>query len=115
MPDIQTKLAARLKSDDALERCGFVTKRGRIIELKNVADKPEDQFRIAPADTLKYLQRGDVVATWHTHPRSSPNLSGEDYECFLRWDDLDHYVVGRREGEIKVVRYFVEDGLVVQE
>lgn len=113
MQDIQTKLAARLKADDAKERCGFVLTGGKIVELTNTSPDPENQFRINPADTIAHMKKG-VTATWHTHPTSTPNLSGEDYQCFLNWDDLDHYVIGRRDEKVHVERYAVEDGMVVQ-
>jgi proteasome lid subunit RPN8/RPN11 len=107
--DIKSKLKAHLKPDDKHERCGFVTKRGRVVEVSNVAANPENAFKIDPSETIKWLDRG-IVATWHTHPHGSANLSGEDYSCFLTWDDLQHYVVGQDH----VALYTVEDGLVVQ-
>lgn len=109
MTDIKSKLAAHLKAHDTEERCGFVTQRGRVIEVRNVASDPTKAFRIDPKETIKWLAKG-AVATWHTHPHTDSNLSGEDYSCFLLWDDLTHYVVSRDH----VATYVVEDGLVVQ-
>lgn len=113
MADIVTKLAPLLKEGDTEERCGFVTKRGRIVHVPNIADDPKAAFRIDPAATLSWLEKG-AVATWHTHPYTTANLSGEDYECFCVWDNLVHYVIGRRNNQIEVATYRVEDGLVVQ-
>lgn len=110
MIDIKSKLTPRLKTTDKNERCGFVTERGRVVEVPNVAEDPSNSFRIDPKETLKWTAKG-VVATWHTHPHTDPNLSGEDYSCFLNWPDLKHYIVGREDVKL----YVVEDGLVVQE
>lgn len=113
MADIKSKLLPLLKEDDTEERCGFITKRGRIVHVKNVADDPQRQFKIDPADTIKWTESG-AVATWHTHPYTSNCLSGEDYDCFLAWDNMVHYVIGRRQGKVCVAEYHVEDGLVIQ-
>lgn len=112
MNAIAQKLANRLARDDVKERCGFVTKRGRIIECVNSAENPEEGFRIDPKVVLQNLDK--VVATWHTHPKTDPNLSGEDFRCFLSWPNLDHYIIGRRDGEVIVLKFVVDDGIVIQ-
>ena len=53
------------------ERCGFVLLGGEIIEVPNIAKEPEDNFEIAHEDIEKY--QGEIVASWHTHPRGSAN------------------------------------------
>jgi len=113
VPDITSKLAACLQDGDTLERCGFITARGRVVEVKNVAEDPTVGFRVAAADTLKWAEK--ARGTWHTHPDSDANLSEEDYAGFSQWPSLRHYIVGRRDGAVEVRCYVVRDGLVVNE
>lgn len=113
MRGIKQKLSEVLLEDDAAERCGFISKKGDVIEVTNIAADPTEQFKIDPGLVVKYVDQG-VVATWHTHYKGDPNLSGEDMACFLSWPSLDHYVVGRRDGEVHVVKYGVKNGFVLQ-
>lgn len=113
MRDIVDKLKDRLLPGDTKERCGFISKRGRIVELVNTHETPEVAFKVPAKDVLDAIEKGHV-ATWHTHPKSDPNLSGEDYECFCAWDDMVHYIVGRRDKQVVVTKYAVEDGILVQ-
>lgn len=114
MPDIQTQLAAKLRDGDDRERCGFVTRAGKVVEVPNIAQDPSQQFKMDPKTVLEHVRKG-ATATWHTHTTTDANLSGEDYACFLNWDDLLHYVIGRRNGTVRVKSYAVENGLVVQQ
>lgn len=113
MPDIKTKLAGKLVIGEQQERCGFVTKWGRVIEVDNVSPSPTTQFKISPTDIIHWSKKG-AVATWHTHPNSDPNLSGEDSACFHAWDDMVHYVIGVRDGLTLVLKYAFDDGVLVQ-
>jgi len=102
-----------LQPDDENERCGFLLKDGTIVEITNVATEPRVSYEMDAAEALPYIEAGTVAATWHTHPDGDANLSGDDYEGFLRWPDLDHYVIGRA-GDDVIVRWFhVDDGLVI--
>lgn len=92
------------KYDPKVERVGFVLKTGEIVEVENVCVNPEEGFDVKGEDILKYALH--AYATWHTHPKSDNNLSANDYETFLSWPDLDHFIVGT-DG---VRRYVVEDG-----
>jgi proteasome lid subunit RPN8/RPN11 len=85
-----------------LERCGFILKDGSIVEMPNVHKDTQAGFKIAPEDILKYEE--GVAATWHTHPVTGPNLSPEDYRCFLDWPNWSHFIVCRD----KVWGYYVE-------
>lgn len=90
------------------ERCGYIRKGGKVIEVTNHCNEPEEGFEFGADDILSMLNEG--IATWHTHPGQSSNLSAQDYEGFLNFPDLKHYIVGN-DG---VRCYHVEDGLILQ-
>lgn len=104
-------LETLLQPGDAAERCGFILKDGTIVEIKNVAPQPNEGYEMDPVEMLPHLD--DAVATWHTHPDTDPNLSGDDYSGFLSWPDMEHVIIGQRNGQNVVTRYKVEHGLVV--
>lgn len=91
----------------SVERCGFVLKDGSFVELINTHEDTQNGFRINSADILKYEET--VAATWHTHPRTSANLSLEDYKCFLAWPNWYHFIVTRD----TVQGYYVEQNRVL--
>ena len=70
------------------ERCGLITKGGKLVEIDNIHDTPELGYRMDPKQVLAHLD--DAIATWHTHPDSDPNLSQEDYAGFSQWPRLKH-------------------------
>lgn len=107
-------LETLLTPDAVDERCGFVLKDGTAVEVANIHANPSVGYEMDPVAALKVMETGDVVATWHTHPDSDPNLSGEDYSGFLSWPDLEHAIIGWRDGKVVVARFKVEDGLVMQ-
>lgn len=102
---VKVELSSLLKADDAEERCGLVLASGEIVETSNIAAQPQYSFEIPPEDMV----REGVVATWHTHPGQSANLSHEDYAGFLNWPTLEHHIIGT-DG---VRSYRVVDGLIV--
>lgn len=71
------------------ERCGVVLVTGEVVELENTHPEPETSF----AMPYERVAAPEVIATWHTHPRTGPNLSMEDYKAFMQFPDLRHYVV----------------------
>lgn len=76
-----------------LEHCGVILKSGEIVELPNNHPNPENFFMIME----EHLLNPEVVATFHTHPKSGPNLSVEDYFAFQGYPELLHYIVSRDE------------------
>lgn len=88
------------------ERVGFVMSRNKVVEVENIHDNPAEGFRVSGEDIAKHV--GKAKATWHTHPGQSCNLSFEDYQTFLNWPTLRHYIIGT-DG---VAEYYVEDGEV---
>ena len=95
------QLLEKLEGD--LERVGFVLKDGEVVEVTNHSETPEVAFRVSMEDIEKY--ENDAIATWHTHPGSSKNLSVSDFYTFLSWPHLDHYIVGVN----GVQRYYVDE------
>lgn len=93
--------------DPLVERVGFILKSGEVIEVQNICEKPEEGFDVSGEDIAKYGL--DAIATWHTHPNASNNLSMNDHEMFLNWPELSHYIVGTN----GVRCYVVEDGEVL--
>lgn len=107
-------LEHQLRPNDLHERCGVVLEDGTILELTNIAEEPAGSFEIDPTELLEQLETGRVKATWHTHIDSGPNLSGADYDGFLAWPELEHFVIGREAGQVAVAKFVVEDGLVLR-
>jgi proteasome lid subunit RPN8/RPN11 len=106
-------LETLLLASDTEERCGVLLKDGSIVEIENLAEDKENSYDMNPAPIVPLLEADAVAATWHTHPNGDCNLSGEDYKGFLSWPDLEHIIIGRRDGEVIVTRYRIEDGLVL--
>lgn len=107
MPDTTSLLTP----EGTPERCGILTKDGEILELTNCHDDPLRGFRVSPLDIITHFD--NAVATWHTHPGADPNLSEEDYAGFMQWPDLEHHIIGVRDGQPLVIRYAVEEGVLV--
>lgn len=104
-------LISLLSPNHLNERCGLIID-GEIVEITNIHEKPDNGFRMDPAEMLIHM--GSATATWHTHPVSDPVLSEADYEGFCQWPDLVHHIVGVRDGEPTVETYKVLNGLVIK-
>jgi len=81
-------------SESGNERGGFITKDGIIVEVENIHQNKEDYFMFS-CDDLDKLDDENVLATFHTHPNKSANLSKEDYDAFVNWEKLLHFIVGK--------------------
>lgn len=91
------------------ERVGVILKSGEIIEAENIHPNPDEGFDVSAEVLVKY--DGEIVGAFHTHPSSTSNLSADDYQGFLNWPDLLHFIIGS-DG----VRCFrVRDGVVFNE
>ena len=89
--------------DPTLERCGTIDVNHQIVEVENQSKNPEFTFAFMMED----LENG-AIATWHSHPTTSANLSIDDYRFFQSWPEMLHFIVG-----IDEVRcYQVHDGIV---
>lgn len=71
------------------ERCGVLLACGTIAEMPNLHPSPMEGFAFDAA----VLGSPEIVATWHTHPRTSPNLSREDYHMFKQYPHLGHFII----------------------
>ncbi len=87
------------------ERVGFISSGGAIVECENIAQDPVYGFAVSGCDILAHL---DAVATWHTHPGASSNLSMDDHSAFLNFPDMKHFIIGS-DG---VRCYEVRDGVI---
>lgn len=87
---------------DGDERCGIITAEGEVTECQNLAKEPDDRFLFQEED-LKH-----AAATWHTHPKSSANLSLPDFYFFKSWPEINHFIVSSTE----VRCYSTFDGLL---
>ncbi len=81
----------RFYAEAGPERVGFVLEH-QIIEIQNMSQAPESSFMISANDRHQYDSQ--IRATWHTHPNQSCNLSGEDYESFMDWPEVYHFIIG---------------------
>lgn len=78
-------------SNSGKERGGYVTS-DSVVECENSSE--DDNFYIPDYNTLDKMSEEDVVATFHTHPSKSANLSKEDFSSFQNWGHLLHFIVG---------------------
>ncbi|WP_273860753.1 hypothetical protein [Photobacterium sp. GSS17] len=76
------------------EHCGFITEYC-VVEVSNCAIDPKTHFEISEDDVELYLDA--AVATWHSHPESSANLSLEDHALFAEIRDCRHIIVSPTE------------------
>ncbi|RWB08776.1 MAG: hypothetical protein EOQ39_18815 [Mesorhizobium sp.] len=95
------------KYDEAVEHVGFILKSGKVIEVANICENPEEGFDVSGEDIALYALT--AKATWHTHPKADFNLSANDFNTFRNWPEMDHYIIGTN----GVRKYIVEDGEVL--
>lgn len=82
----------KLLKTDLGERGGVVLDDGKVVEFANLAPDPTKNFLPNIAEMIPIEDR--VVATWHTHPEETANLSAEDWKTFVGWPHLLHAIVG---------------------
>jgi len=85
-----------------VERCGVINLEHQVLEVTNHSDTPERTFTFVIEDI-----EGNV-ATWHSHPSGSANLSIDDYRFFQSWPNQMHFIICQSE----VRCYIVSNGLV---
>lgn len=93
----------RFYQPEGVERGGYINRFGEAVELANHHPEPTKGFD-PPTEDLALLEE-IAIATFHTHPGGSSNLSDEDYFAFTNWPDLRHYIVG----EDGITAYTVND------
>jgi len=75
------------------ERVGLILKDGTIVELPNQALNPSEGSKIDIMDLIHYEDL--AMATFHTHPGESSDLSLDDHKAFSNWPEFKHYIVGK--------------------
>ena len=90
-----------------LERVGFILSDDTLVEVQNICDKPEGGFDVSGEDLVLHMD--NAVASWHTHPNTTSNLSVGDFDSFLNYPKLRHFIIGS-DG---ITEYYVEDGEVL--
>lgn len=88
------------------EQCGLILNDNSIVPLRNIHPDPWHNFQIDPKELEEH--RLNIQATWHTHPKTTANLSVEDYRLFQQLPAWYHYIVSRDE----VRCYYVTDRVV---
>ena len=104
--------AASLKSkytDKGPERVGFITKRGKMVEVANIHPEPENFFEVGLEDLEENIAKAKAI--WHTQPGRTSQLSYEDYLGFLNFPEQLHIVIGFDGYRV----YKVEDGSVLKD
>lgn len=90
---------------------GYITNDDKVIKCENIHQDKSNNFMFSCED-LDKLENESTIATFHTHINKSANLSKEDYNAFLNWEKLLHFIVG----EDKINCYKVsERGTIVIE
>lgn len=84
----------RLYNPTGPERVGFLKDENKIVEVPNVANLPNEGFRVEGQVIVDHTEKYGCWGTWHTHPGEDANLSGEDYRSFKFWPDLYHFIIG---------------------
>lgn len=64
-----------------------------VVELPNICDDPYNGFELSFENQDK-LDDPNTLGTFHTHPSREANLSVDDYESFLAYPRLTHYIIG---------------------
>jgi hypothetical protein len=77
---------------DGPERGGLVLPKMKLIEFRNIADNPEENFVPDLIEAIPVID--DAIGTWHTHPGALSDMSTDDQVTFIRWPHLFHAVIG---------------------
>lgn len=99
-------------SDQGIERVGFILDNYSFIEVKNVAPNPEYAYSVSGQDIKDYAIN-NAIGTWHTHPNATSNLSHDDYDNFIRWNNMFHLIVGS--DGVRLYNYVNECKCVVED
>ncbi len=95
----------------AEERVGIVTHDGDVVELINVSNDRVKGFSVSGEDLMTWFASGQAKSSWHTHDGKSANLSADDYQGFLNWPEMDHYIISHS----AIHRYYTVNGAVLED
>lgn len=107
-----TRTQAQILAKQALsvapdETCGVLIGKNQrvteVIPIKNIADKPEVHFEFDPEQQATifskiYRDRLDLIAIYHSHPRSEPIPSDTDIRN-ATYPDVIHLIIGIKNNE----------------
>jgi [CysO sulfur-carrier protein]-S-L-cysteine hydrolase len=122
-PELIEEIVAHAREVAPEECCGVLTGLGT--EATHV-ERAENEFahrmryRIAPDELFRLTQlagsRGeDVIATYHSHPRSEAYPSQTDINEVSQWDESFHVICSLEDPANPVVRAFAIRGTHVDE
>jgi proteasome lid subunit RPN8/RPN11 len=74
------------------ERGGVILDDGAIFELTNISEEPGTSCILDLIPLVPVVDR--MVATWHTHPDATADLSGMDWDSFTQWPACAHAIIG---------------------
>lgn len=89
------------------ERFGLILEDGAVAEFKNQSQTPGKTLLVDRQSIEPFLPM--AVASWHTHPENSVNLSCHDYAMFLTMPSLTHYIIT----ETRIRSFVVSNGKVM--
>lgn len=98
-------------SANGIERVGFIIDED-IVEVTNISKSPDGSFMVGSADVLMFIESSGPKSTWHTHPNSTSNLSGEDALMFKSWPEYEHIIIGN--DGIRVYKYNDSKGALIE-
>lgn len=79
--DIRIVMMTEAERSYPNEACGFIVAKGKKsvpIVCHNVAEIPQQQFRISSEEYAKAADQGEIIAVWHTHVNLPPAPSDAD-------------------------------------
>lgn len=104
------------------EVCGLIAGRDgkakQIVPIKNVADKPQQQYQMDAQEQLQALksfdeQNIDWIAVYHSHPNGQPLPSSEDIrDADLNTPNICHLIIGLKNQKVRLQAWRIHDGQV---
>lgn len=121
--DLLDQIVAHARETAPEECCGVLTGLGReATHVEHAENEFADRmrYRIAPDEHYRLYElagaRGeDVIATYHSHPRSEAYPSQTDINEVRQWDESLHLICSLADSDAPVVRAFAIRGKDVEE
>lgn len=101
LPDFQAHAA----DEYPRECCGLLVQRGRRVEYvrcDNVADSPEQEFRISPAEYVAAEDVGIIVGVCHSHPDATSRPSVRDI-AICSEGDVPWHILSWPEADLRTI------------
>lgn len=84
------------------EACGLVVQAGRAqhyIPCRNISDKPEESFTLAPADKAAATQKGEIIMVIHSHPDVVQLVPSEMDRVQCDWSGVEWGIMSWPDGD----------------